>query len=93
MTMRTMDIIFDDEDYCNELLRDIGYWCETNGIPVDKVSLDYIEDNVDGIHYYIITVNESLFGYLMYREFGITEKYGHGGWNGLIESDYNCQTA
>ena len=66
-----MDIIFTDEDYCDELLRDIGHWSKTNGIPVDKVTLDYIEDNVDGI----------------------TEKYGRGGWNGMIESDYNCETA
>ena len=87
-----MEIIFDDVDYCDELLGDIGYWCETHGIPEDKVAVDYIEDNVDGVDYYIITVNESLFSYLMYREFGITEKYGHGGWNGLIESDYHGET-
>tara|TARA_R110002020_G_scaffold171210_1_gene361148 strand:+ start:448 stop:723 length:276 start_codon:yes stop_codon:yes gene_type:complete len=91
--MKTMEIIFDDVDYCDELLGDIGYWCETHGIPEDKVAVDYIEDNVDGVDYYIITVNESLFSYLMYREFGITEKYGHGGWNGLIESDYHGETA
>ena len=90
--MKTMEIIFDDVDYCDELLGDIGYWCETHGIPEDKVAVDYIEDNVDGVDYYIITVNESLFSYLMYREFGITEKYGHGGWNGLIESDYHGET-
>jgi len=91
--MKTMDIIFDNEDYCDELLGDIGYWCETHGIPEDKVAVNYIEDNVDGIDYYVITVSESLFSYLIYREFGITEKYGSGGWNGMIESDYSCKTA
>ena len=91
MTMRTMDIIFDDEDYCNELLKDIGYWCETHGIPVDKVVVGLYDDNVDEVDYYVITTSESLFGYLMYREFGITEKYGSGGWNGIIQSDYHCE--
>jgi hypothetical protein len=89
--MRTMDIIFDDEDYCNELLRDIGYWCETHGIPVNKVVVGFYDDNVDGVDYYIITAGESLFGYLIYREFGITEKYGRGGWNEIIQSDYHCE--
>ena len=91
--MKTMDIIFTDEDYCDELLRDIGHWSKTNGIPVDKVTLDYIEDNVDGITYFVITVNESLFSYLMWKEFDMTEKYGREGWNGWIESNYTCETA
>ena len=91
--MKTMEIIFDDEDYCDELLGDIGYWCETHGIPEDKVAVDYIEDNVDGDDYYVITVSESLFSYLIYRELGITEKYGREGWNQWLESNYHCKTA
>ena len=71
----------------------MGWWCDTHGVPEDKVILNVNKDNVDGVTYFVITVNESLFGYLMYMEFDITEKYGSEGWNRFIESDYNCITA
>ena len=87
-----MEIIFDNEDHCDELLGDISYWCENQGIQEDMVAVDYIEDNVDGVNYYVITVNESLFSYIIYREFDITEKYGSEGWNGWLESHYHCKT-
>jgi len=91
--MNTMDIIFNNEDYYDELLGDIDYWCKTHGIPVVKLIIGMGENNVDGVTYFVITVNESLFGYLMYKEFDMTEKYGQDGWNRHIESDYNCMTA
>ncbi len=91
--MKTIDIIFDDVDYCDELLGDISYWCETHGIPEDKVAVDYMEAEVDEVEYYVITVSESLFSYLMILEFDMTEKYGREGWNRYIESNYNCETA
>jgi hypothetical protein len=89
--MKTIDIIFDDVDYCDELLGDISYWCETHGIPEDKVAVDYMEAEVDEVEYYVITVSESLFSYLMILEFDMTEKYGRDGWNGWVESNYNCE--
>ena len=71
-----MKIIFDDLDYCDELLEDIDYWCETHGIPTDKVVVDYIENSIDGVDYYIITVSEPLFSYLMWKETDTTDKFG-----------------
>ena len=91
--MKTMDIIFNNEDYYDDLFEETGWWCDTHGVPEDKVILGVGDDNVDGVTYFVITVNESLFGYLMYMEFDITEKYGSEGWNRFIESDYNCITA
>ena len=88
-----MDIIFNDEDYYDELVSDLTDWCEWQSIPTAKVIIGVKEDNVDGIDYYVITVNETIFSYLMLREFGMSEKYGHNGWNGYIESNYNCETA
>ena len=91
--MKTMHIIFDNEDYYDDLFEELIWWCDTHGVPKDKVILDVKKDNVDGVTYFVITVNESLFGYLMYMEFDMTEKYGQDGWNRHIESDYNCETA
>jgi len=88
-----MHIIFNDIHYYDDLSGDIAYWCETHGIPEDKIVTGVDENNVDGVTYFVITVNESLFGYLMYKEFDMTEKYGRDGWNHHIESDYNCETA
>ena len=94
-----MDIIFNDEDYYDELVSDLTVWCERQGIPTDKVILNMKEDNVDGIDYYVVTVNETIFSYLMWREFDMSEQYsrislnGHEGWNRYIESHYNCETA
>ena len=97
--MKTMDVIFTDEDYYDELIGDLTIWCEEHSIPMDKVSLNMKEDNVDGIDYYVVTVNETIFSYLMWREFDMSEQYsrislnGHEGWNRYIESHYNCETA
>jgi len=91
--MKTMDIIFDDEDYSDELLDDLTDWCKWQSIPTSKVIIGVDENNVDGVDYFVITVNESLFSYLMWREFDMTEKYGREGWNGWVESNYNCETA
>ena len=91
--MKTMDIIFNDENYYNELIEGIDGWCEFHEIPEDRVIIGTKEDNVDGINYYVITVNETLFGYLMFLEFDMPEQYGRGGWNRYIESHYNCETA
>jgi hypothetical protein len=93
ITMNKMDIIFNDEDYYDGLLGDIGDWCKWQSIPTSKVILGVDENNVDGVDYFVITVNESLFSYLMWREFDMTEKYGREGWNGWVESNYNCETA
>ena len=91
--MKTMDIIFNNEDYYNALIWDTDEWRQEHDIPTAKVIIGVKEDNVDGIDYYVITVNETIFSYLMLREFGMSEKYGHEGWNGYIESNYNCETA
>ena len=91
--MKTMDIIFNNKVYYGDLREELGWWCDTHGVPEDKVILGVDENNVDGVDYFVITVNESLFGYLMYMEFDMTEKYGQDGWNRHIESDYNCETA
>ena len=88
-----MDIIFNNEDYYNALIWDTDEWRQEHDIPTAKVIIGVKEDNVDGIDYYVITVNETIFSYLMLREFGMSEKYGHEGWNGYIESNYNCETA
>ena len=93
ITMKTMDIIFDDEDYYGDFEGDLTDWCEWQGIPTSKVIIGVGENNVDDITYFVITVNESLFGYLMWKEFDMTEKYGWEGWNGWIESNYTCETA
>ena len=88
-----MDIIFNNEDYYNALIWDTDEWRQEHDIPRAKVIVGVKNDNVDGIDYYVITVNETIFSYLMLREFGMSEKYGHEGWNGYIESNYNCETA
>ena len=88
-----MDIIFNNEDYYNALIWDTDEWRQEHDIPTAKVIIGVKNDNVDGIDYYVITVNETIFSYLMLREFGMSEKYGHNGWNGYIESNYNCETA
>ena len=88
-----MDIIFNDEDYYDELVGDLTVWCERQGIPTDKVILNMEEDNIDDITYFVITVNETIFSYLMWRVFNMSEQYGLEGWNRWIESTYNCETA
>ena len=88
-----MDIIFNNINYYDDLLEELGWWCEAQGVPKGKVILGVDKNNVDGVTYFVITVNESLFGYIMYKEFDMTEKYGQDGWNHHIESDYNCITA
>ena len=90
--MNKMHIIFNNIHYYNDLYEELGWWCDTHGVPKDKVILGVDENSVDGVDYFVITVNESLFGYLMYMEFDMTEKYGQDGWNRHIESDYNCET-
>ena len=92
--MKTMDIIFTDEDYYNELIDDLTIWCEEHSIPMDKLVVRKDECcSVDGIDYNVITVNETLFSYLMIRELDMSEQYGREGWNQYIESHYNCETA
>jgi len=91
--MKTMDIIFDDLDHYGELLADIDEWCEEHGIPTDKIIISAVEDNVDDIDYFVITVNQTLFSYLMWKEYDRPLRYGREGWNQYIESIYNCETA
>jgi len=91
--MKKMHIIFNDEDYYDELIDDLTDWCEWQSIPTSKVILGVDENNVDGITYFVITVSEPRFSYLMWKEFDMTEKYGREGWNRHIESTYNCETA
>ena len=91
--MKTIEIIFNDENYHNELIGDMSEWCEVHGVPEDKLIIDVKEDNVDGVDYYVITLNETLFGYLMFLEFDMSEQYGREGWNRYIESHYNCETS
>ena len=88
-----MHIIFNDEGYYDELLDDLTDWCEWQGVPSSKVIVGVDENSVDGVDYFVITVNEGVFSYLMWKEFDMTEKYGRGGWNTFIESNYNCETA
>ena len=93
ITMEKLHIIFNDLDHYGELLADIDEWNQEHGIPRAKTIIGTDENNVDGIDYFVITVNETIFSYLMLREFDISEKYGRDGWNGYIESRYNCETA
>ena len=91
--MKTIDIIFDDLDYYGELLADLTDWCDWQSIPTDKVIISTVEDNVDDIDYFVITVNQTLFSYLMWKEYDRPLRYGPEGWNRYIESTYNCETA
>ena len=91
--MRTMDIIFNDEDYSDEFEGDLTDWCEWQSIPTTKVIISVVEDNVDDIDYFVITVNKVLFSYLMWKEFDMPKQYGREGWNRWIELSYNCETA
>ena len=91
--MKTIDIIFNDEDYSDELLDDLTFWCEKHSLPTDKVIIRVMEDNVDDIDYFVITVSRTLFSYLMWKEYGMNEQYGREGWNRYIESSYNCEIA
>ena len=88
-----MDIIFDNLDHYGELLANIDEWNQEHGIPRAKTIIGVEEDNVDGIDYYVITVNETIFSYLMLREFDMPKKYGRNGWNRYIENSYGCETA
>jgi hypothetical protein len=91
--MKTMDIIFNNEDYYNSLIWDTDEWRQEHDIPKAKVIVDVKNDNVDGIDYYVVTVNETIFSYLILREFGISEKYGPEGWKRYIEVSYGCEIA
>ena len=91
--MKTMDIIFNDEDYSDELLDDLTFWCDKHSLPTTKVIISAVEDNVDDIDYFVITVNKVLFSYLMWKEFDMPKQYGREGWNRWIELSYNCETA
>ena len=91
--MKTMDIIFNDEDYSDELLDDLTFWCEKHDIPTAKVILSAVEDNVDDIDYFVITVSRTLFSYIMWKEYGKTLRYGSDGWNRYIEVSYGCEIA
>ena len=88
-----MDIIFNNEDYYNSLIWDTDEWRQEHDIPKAKVIVDVKNDNVDGIDYYVVTVNETIFSYLILREFGISEKYGPEGWKRYIEVSYGCEIA
>ena len=88
-----MDIIFNDKDYRDEFQWELQDWCGWQSIPMSKAIIDMDENNVDGVDYFVITVNETIFSYLMYKEFDMTEKYGREGWNRWIEFTYNCKTA
>ena len=88
-----MDIIFNDEDYYNSLIWDTDEWSQEHEVPRAKTIIGVDENNVDGITYFVITVSEPRFTYLMWKEFDMTEKYGRDGWNRHIESTYNCETA
>ena len=91
--MKTIDIIFNDEGYSDEFVSDLTFWCKEHDIPTSKIIIGTDENNIDDIDYFVITVNETRFSYLMWREFDMTEKYGRDGWNRYIESNYNCETA
>ena len=88
-----MDIIFNDEDYYNSLIWDTDEWSQEHEVPRAKTIIGVDENNVDGITYFVITVNETIFSYLMWKEFDMTEKYGRDGWNRWFESTYSCETA
>ena len=89
--MKTMDIIFNYDDYSDEFVNDLTIWCEEHSVPTSKIIIGMKEDNADGIDYYVITLNETLFSYLMMREFNIFEQYGSEGWNRYIQSEYHCE--
>ena len=91
--MKTIDIIFNDEGYSDEFVSDLTIWCKEHDIPTDKVITAMVEDNVDDIDYFVVTVNHTLFSYLMWKEYGMSLRYGSDGWNRYIESTYNCETA
>ena len=91
--MKTIDIIFNNEDYYDELLDDLTFWCEKHSLPTDKVIISAVEDNVDDIDYFIITVSRTLFSYLMWKEYGRNKQYGSEGWNRYIEVSYGCEIA
>jgi len=91
--MKKMHIIFNDEGYSDEFVNDLTIWCEEHSVPTSKIIIGMDKSNVDDINYFVIIVNETLFSYLMVREFGMSEKYGHNGWNRYIESNYKCETA
>ena len=91
--MKKLHIIFNDLDHYGELLADIDEWNQKHDLPRAKTIIGTDENNVDGIDYFVITVNETLFSYLMLREFKYSEKYGRDGWNRYIEVRYNCETA
>ena len=91
--MKTIDIIFNDEDYYDEFVDDLTFWCEKHDFPTDKVILSAVEDNVDDIDYFVVTVNHTLFSYLMWKEYGKTLRYGSEGWNRYIEVSYGCEIA
>tara|TARA_R110001592_G_scaffold89004_4_gene261908 strand:- start:615 stop:890 length:276 start_codon:yes stop_codon:yes gene_type:complete len=91
--MKTIDIIFNDEGYSDEFVSDLTFWCKEHDIPTDKVITGMVEDNVDDIDYFVITVNQTLFSYLMWKEYDMSLRYGRDGWNRYIESTYNCETA
>ena len=86
-----MDIIFNDEDYYNALIWDTDEWSQEHDLPRAKVIAGVMEDTVDGIDYYVVTVNEGIFSYLMWQEFDMTDKYGPDGWYRWVESNYNCE--
>ncbi len=91
--MKTMDIIFNDEDYYDEFVSDLTDWCEEHDIPTAKVITGMVEDNVDDIDYFVVTVNQTLFSYLMWKEYNMTLRYGSDGWNRYIEVSYGCEIA
>ena len=88
-----MHIIFNDEDYYDEFEGELQDWCEWQGVPLSKVIISRDENNVDGVNYFVIAVNEGIFSYLMWKEFDMTEKYGSEGWNRWLEVTFNCETA
>ena len=88
--MKTIDIIFNDEEYYDEFVSALTDWCEEHDIPTDKVIISAVEDNVDDSDYFVITLNRTLFSYLMWKEYDRTLQYGPEGWNRWIESNYNC---
>ena len=92
-SIERMSVIFNDEGYSDEFVNDLTIWCKEHSVPTSKVIIGLDENSVDGIDYFVITVNEGVFSYLMWKEFDMTEKYGRDGWNNYIESNYNCETA
>ena len=91
--MKTIDIIFNDEDYYDEFVDDLTFWCEKHDLPTDKVIISAVEDNVDDIDYFVVTVSHTLFSYIMWKEYGMSLRYGSEGWNRYIEVSYGCEIA